>query len=375
MCTAMPQSLPPQSEVPPSPVPSARDSLPPSTPPSVSGVHTSRQNAVTYTISPSVPPSEDRLPASNPSQSPSISIQSPRQRPSLPRQLKYPAASTSLYSNWSSTSVAQFSPRHSPYRRAQSSRHHSTPVSMHSSQSPLSKTDWHSPIASPGEWYDESLRSSSPHGRSYRSCRKADDSSVEIWPALRRLEGKVDYLTRLLETSSNKFPTWQPPRKMERFVSSKPRGQFPAERRAISEIKMFIPSNAASYVPAERWPQSEMEFIPTSNQPQSMEAADNEISPENQDGSLKKDSLLAIRARASSSMNFAVRLLREFFMPVELKGKNVSGSRGKDQLDPARIQKIKNYVYEFYPTPPSERDCVWRKCRKAIDSYLRKTFR
>ena len=200
-------------------------------------------------------------------------------------------------------------------------------------------------------------------------------SSVEIWPALRRLEGKVDYLTRLLETSSNKFPPWQPPREMERSVSSKPRGQFPVERRALSEIKMFIPSNAASYVPAERWPQSEMEFIPTSNQPQSMEAEDNEISPDNQDGSLKKDSLFAIRARASSSMNFAVRLLREFFMPVELKGKNVSGSRGKDQLDPARIQKIKNYVYEFYPTPPSERDCVWRECRKAIDSYLRKTFR
>lgn len=106
-----------------------------------------------------------------------------------------------------------------------------------------------------------------------------------------------------------------------------------------------------------------------------MEAEGYEISPDNHDGSLKKDSLLAIRARASSSMNFAVRLLREFFMPADLIEKNVSGMRAKDQLDPARIQKIKNLVYEFYPTPPSERDYVWRECRKAIDSYLRKTFR
>ena len=79
------------------------------------------------------------------------------------------------------------------------------------------------------------------------------------------------------------------------------------------------------------------------------EAEDNKLLPDNQDGLSKKESLLAIRACASSSMNFAVRLLREFFLPGELKGKNVSGMRDKEQLDPARILKIKNYVYEFYP--------------------------
>ena len=301
-------------------------------------------------------PSEDRLPASNPSRSPSISIQSPRQRPTLPRKLKYTAASTSLYSNWSSTSVnEQFSPRFSPYRQAKSSRHHSTPAGMQSLQSPISKSDWHLPIASPGDWHDESPRSRSTDDRSYISYTKADDNSAEIWPALRRLEGKVDYLTHLLETSRNKCPPERHPRReMERSVS---RSHFPAEKRSVPEIEMFIPSNATSYVPAERRHRNEMEvFISNSNQLQGMEAEGYEISPDNQDGSLKKDSLLAIRARASSSMNFAVRLLREFFMPADLRGKNVSGMRGKDQLDPARIQKIKNLVYEFYPTPPSERE-------------------
>ena len=55
------------------------------------------------------------------------------------------------------------------------------------------------------------------------------------------------------------------------------------------------------------------------------EAEDHELLPDNQGGLSKKESLVAIQAHASSSMNFAVHLLRKFFLPGELKGKNVSG--------------------------------------------------
>lgn len=52
------------------------------------------------------------------------------------------------------------------------------------------------------------------------------------------------------------------------------------------------------------------------------------------DDPLRPQSLVDIKAQSSSSMNFAVRLLRAFFIRPELKGKNVSGMCGKEQLDP-----------------------------------------
>ena len=87
------------------------------------------------------------------------------------------------------------------------------------------------------------------------------------------------------------------------------------------------------------------------------------------DDPLRPQSLVAIFQHELCSV-----FIRAFFTRPELKGKNVSGMRGKEQLDPEQITKIKNFVYEFYPTPPSERELVWRECRKAIDSYLRKAF-
>jgi len=65
---------------------------------------------------------------------------------------------------------------------------------------------------------------------------------------------------------------------------------------------------------------------------------------------LRSHSLIIIKAQSSSSMTFAVRLLGAFFTPSELKGKNVSGMGGKEQLDPERIAKIKKTLYiNFIP--------------------------
>ncbi|KAL9963357.1 hypothetical protein ACROYT_G026865 [Oculina patagonica] len=279
---------------------------------------------------------QDSLLDSFQSRSPSISIlatqSTPRQPPALPKRLSYPATSTSLYSDWSEASHDQYSPRFTHSERY----NYSTPTNRHSRQSSPFRSRWRQTTASP-EWNSYQRPGGSPYEKSFVSYRQ-DVDYAEIRQTLRRLERKVDHLTQLLEKPSSRPASYM-------------------------------------YIPAARQHQTMEMSMPASNLPLSMEEEDQGLLADNQDGLSKKESLLAIRARASSSMNFSVRLLREFFQPGELKGKNVSGMRGKEQLDPAKILKIKNYVYEFYPTPPSERDCVWRECRKAIDLYLRKTFR
>ena len=88
--------------------------------------------------------------------------------------------------------------------------------------------------------------------------------------------------------------------------------------------------------------------------------------------SISSDNLVQIRKGASSSKNFAVHLMREMFQHTELVGRNICGMRGKMQVDPSRVKKIKELMLQFYPTAPSEREVIWRNCRKAMDSYLRK---
>jgi hypothetical protein len=61
------------------------------------------------------------------------------------------------------------------------------------------------------------------------------------------------------------------------------------------------------------------------------------------------------------------------FEPHELVGRNVSGVRGKKPLDGSKIGQIKKTVNQFYPVPTAEALETWKNCRKAIDSFLRKT--
>ena len=90
---------------------------------------------------------------------------------------------------------------------------------------------------------------------------------------------------------------------------------------------------------------------------------------------ISREDLITLQARSTSTMNFAVRLLRELFTRDELIGRNVSGVRGKDRVDPARIEIIKEIVFKIYRTSPSDRELLWRYCRKAMDSFLRKMQR
>ena len=86
---------------------------------------------------------------------------------------------------------------------------------------------------------------------------------------------------------------------------------------------------------------------------------------------ISRENIIALQTKSNSTKNFAVRLLRELFTKEELEGKNISGSRGKDQVDPERIMIIKEIVFKMYHTQPADREMEWRNCRKAMDSFLR----
>ena len=97
--------------------------------------------------------------------------------------------------------------------------------------------------------------------------------------------------------------------------------------------------------------------------------------PEDLDFPISRDNLIALQVKSNSTMNFAVRLLRELFTPDELYGRNISGVRGKDQVDPTRVEMIKDILFKIYRTSPADKELLWRYCRKAMDSFLRKMHR
>lgn len=324
--------------------------------------------------SPSETPSEDpavfhpQLHQASPSSphcsSPAHSIPSyphtPRCSPAaaIPRRLNY--TNTTLYSDWSSSSPVPFTPSSGPSQWSRQSRATPSPSLSYGTgwqtplrPSPASEMDWCSPLRqlNSGEmdWlsplpslpspevYWQRPSQPQPHKEWRSPLQRTQMTSPQngepIYNMLQRLERKVDHLTELLEISK--------PSPMPHNYSSTVRDLH----------HQFLP--------------------PSTEDNNNFNLEEEEVSS---DDPLRPQSLVTIKAQSSSSMNFAVRLLRAFFTRPELKGKNVSGMRGKEQLDPEQITKIKNFVYEFYPTPPSERELVWRECRKAIDSYLRKAF-
>ena len=90
---------------------------------------------------------------------------------------------------------------------------------------------------------------------------------------------------------------------------------------------------------------------------------------------LSQEYLIRLKAKSNSTMNFSVHLLRELFTLEELEGRNISGSRGKDKVDPKRVEIIKKTVFNTYGTTPSDAEMVWRGCRKAMDTFMRRMKR
>ena len=83
------------------------------------------------------------------------------------------------------------------------------------------------------------------------------------------------------------------------------------------------------------------------------------------------DVIFQLRSRSTSERNFAVQLLRHMFTSSELEGRNIRGVGGKLQLNPEKINKIRDIVFRFFPAALSHQELLWRDCRKAIDAYLR----
>ena len=58
------------------------------------------------------------------------------------------------------------------------------------------------------------------------------------------------------------------------------------------------------------------------------------------------NSLPEIKDGSCSDANFTVNLLRKYFTDEELKGRNVSGFKGKQALDRIRIHKVQQYFFK-----------------------------
>ena len=80
--------------------------------------------------------------------------------------------------------------------------------------------------------------------------------------------------------------------------------------------------------------------------------------------------LFQIKNLSRWQANFVVLLLKRFFEPCELEGKNIAGFRGKEQVRPAKVSEIKRIVSSFFPSAACDVLSAWCECRKAMDKYL-----
>ena len=136
-----------------------------------------------------------------------------------------------------------------------------------------------------------------------------------------------------------------------------------SQLKALTSLSSFVLSNSLPGMTASQRIRLEMAKITEQTLPDDLNLP------------ISRDELIALQAKSTSTMNFAVRLLRELFTREELIGRNISGVRGKDRVDPTRIALIKEIVFKIYRTSPSDKELLWRYCHKAMDSFLRKMQR
>ena len=83
-----------------------------------------------------------------------------------------------------------------------------------------------------------------------------------------------------------------------------------------------------------------------------------------------------VRARSSSRSNFTTLLVRSFFKPFIRMSSNVSGTRGKKQLDKEIMAAIKVATFKMWPCTGSENELTaWQQCVRAVDSSGRQLYR
>ena len=112
-----------------------------------------------------------------------------------------------------------------------------------------------------------------------------------------------------------------------------------------------------------------------------MEEGYREIGNVSQEQSLREEDkifmgeALVLKRSSCSVGNFAAKFLSVIFKPDELINRNCTGTRGKGQLNAAKMNIVKKYALKLYPCTPAQEDVVWRKCVIAIDEFLRRKKR
>lgn len=84
-----------------------------------------------------------------------------------------------------------------------------------------------------------------------------------------------------------------------------------------------------------------------------------------------QEELLHIQLRSFSMRNYAVQLMRALFRPHEIMHRSVYENGERKGLDRKRLQQIKDYVFQIYPTPNKEKSLVWIDCVAAMNEAIR----
>ena len=83
--------------------------------------------------------------------------------------------------------------------------------------------------------------------------------------------------------------------------------------------------------------------------------------------------LMDVKSQSCSRANLASKLVKHLFTKEERKNSNVKGVVGKSQLDPKRLIKIKESVFQIWPCETGEtQSSAWNQCCKAIDEAGRR---
>ena len=193
------------------------------------------------------------------------------------------------------------------------------------------------------------------------STRGHGELPPQVWSFLKRMEGQLEYLTCVVEQTEERM------KKMEGQLELMQSSFVPNNEPVLhpsSSSQDQSPYSATLLIDHSALEEPSLEMLAFHEETPSQDVMQ-EVEP-------SSETLLLVRAQASSSKNFAVKLLKNMFKTYELKGRNINGLRGKEPVDPVRVAKIKQYVQKFYPGSPYEQESIWRDCRKAMDSFLRK---
>ena len=205
----------------------------------------------------------------------------------------------------------------------------------------------------------------------FREPARAFNLPPELWLFLQNLDRRLENLTSMVEEVKSQT------------LLSGTNTRAPLLHSHSALTGQANHPITATHLPLERQHSQNSGY----NSDESTEPQDNSLPDENdplssvlpqmpatpiQANSVSVNRMIVIRSEASSVKNFAVKVLREICTGQELVGRNICGVRGKQAVDPSKVEQIKGLVKRYYPAPPCESELSWRECRKAMDSYLRK---